>query len=65
MFKSWHVVAMPTKHGATSSSHAMNVFTSEVARAINYLYACIQSVLSNSPPVGKGSRGGLLERMDN
>ena len=25
----------------------------------------IQSVLSNSPPVGKGSQGGLLGRMDN
>ena len=25
----------------------------------------VQSVLSNSPPVGKGSRGGLLGRMYN
>ena len=25
----------------------------------------LQSVLSNSPPVGKGSQGGLLGRMDN
>ena len=24
----------------------------------------VQSALSNSPPVGKGSLGGLLERMD-
>ena len=27
-------------------------------------YVCVQSILSNSPPVGKGSLGGLLERMD-
>ena len=24
----------------------------------------LQSILSNSPPVGKGSLGGLLQRMD-
>ena len=30
---------------------------------LNIMY--LQSVLSNSPPVGKGSQGGLLGRMDN
>ena len=28
------------------------------------LYSIVQSILSNSPPVGKGSLGGLLVRMD-
>ena len=28
------------------------------------MHECVQSVLSNSPPVGKGSLGGLLQRMD-
>ena len=34
------------------------------ATIIHVIKSTIQSVLSNSPPVGKGSLGGLLERMD-
>ena len=40
-----------------------------VGQEVNYEYRywamnTLRSVLSNSPPVGKGSQGGILGRMD-